>query len=228
MGHVPDWARGSMKKTAPSANTGIRQRPIFHSEVKGYADGGEVSNMTIPKARAGEATQQPSGATAFKVDMPQKVERYKITADGLEPAQPRPTPSQAQPASSSGKFGDAFAAARKSGLKEFEWNGKKYNTKLKGEDSSPSKKEPESTGSVVNGLRVDSARSSTKTGSVTNFGLDANKPSSLIKRKPDQTEKPKELSKLSRRPNKPADADDSPPRSVRELRPGYLHYGSKK
>lgn len=30
-------------------------------------------------------------------------------------------------------FKEAFAAARKSGKKEFSWNGKKYNTKLKEE-----------------------------------------------------------------------------------------------
>ena len=32
-------------------------------------------------------------------------------------------------------FKEAFAAARKSGKKEFSWNGKKYNTKLKEEVS---------------------------------------------------------------------------------------------
>jgi hypothetical protein len=30
-------------------------------------------------------------------------------------------------------FRSSFAAARKAGKKEFTWNGKKYNTKLKGE-----------------------------------------------------------------------------------------------
>ncbi len=34
------------------------------------------------------------------------------------------------------KFGDAFAAARKAGKKEFTWNGKRYNTKLKEETTS--------------------------------------------------------------------------------------------
>lgn len=33
------------------------------------------------------------------------------------------------------KFNEAFASARKSGKKEFTWNGKKYNTKVKGEDA---------------------------------------------------------------------------------------------
>lgn len=37
-------------------------------------------------------------------------------------------------------FGKAFRAARESGDKEFEYEGKKYNTKLKDEDSAPAKK----------------------------------------------------------------------------------------
>jgi hypothetical protein len=37
-------------------------------------------------------------------------------------------------------FGKAFRAARDSGDKEFEFEGKKYNTKLKEEDSAPAKK----------------------------------------------------------------------------------------
>lgn len=41
-------------------------------------------------------------------------------------------------------FGKAFRAARESGDTEFEFGGKKYNTKLKEEDSAPAKKaEPE-------------------------------------------------------------------------------------
>lgn len=37
-------------------------------------------------------------------------------------------------------FGKAFRAAREAGDKEFEFEGKKYNTKLKEEDSAPAKK----------------------------------------------------------------------------------------
>ncbi len=39
-------------------------------------------------------------------------------------------------------FKEAFAAARKSGKKEFTWNGKRYNTKVKGEGSSASSPRP--------------------------------------------------------------------------------------
>ena len=43
---------------------------------------------------------------------------------------PKPTtPKSTSPQS----FDSAFSSARKSGAKEFEWKGKKYNTKLKGE-----------------------------------------------------------------------------------------------
>ena len=38
------------------------------------------------------------------------------------------------------EFGRAFRAAREAGDKEFEFGGKKYNTKLKEEDSAPAKK----------------------------------------------------------------------------------------
>lgn len=38
------------------------------------------------------------------------------------------------------EFGKAFRAAREAGDKEFEFGGKKYNTKMKDEDSAPAKK----------------------------------------------------------------------------------------
>lgn len=44
--------------------------------------------------------------------------------------------------SDSGKtFKEAFAEARSEGKKTFEWNGEKYNTKLKEKESKPSEKE---------------------------------------------------------------------------------------
>lgn len=41
-------------------------------------------------------------------------------------------------------FGKAFRAAREAGDKEFEFGGKKYNTKMKDEDSAPVKKDEDS------------------------------------------------------------------------------------
>lgn len=46
-----------------------------------------------------------------------------------QPLPPKPAPAPAKPQT----FGAAFAAARKSGLKQFEYKGKKYTTELKEE-----------------------------------------------------------------------------------------------
>lgn len=50
MGHVPDWMRGSMKKTgAAPAKPGIVSRPIFHGEsVAMLADGGTAFDYDNP------------------------------------------------------------------------------------------------------------------------------------------------------------------------------------
>lgn len=57
MGHVPDWARGSMKKTGPSqSKPGIVSRPIFHGETKvaRLADGGTAFDYDNPGKVVGE------------------------------------------------------------------------------------------------------------------------------------------------------------------------------
>lgn len=53
-------------------------------------------------------------------------------------------------------FKEAFADARKEGKKVFEWNGKKYNTKLKGEDEPKQSKYKESS-TIEAGRREKSA-----------------------------------------------------------------------
>ena len=60
------------------------------------------------------------------------------------PAAAASKPAPAKPASSSAQtFGSAFAAARKSGVKEFEYKGKKYTTAMKGEAPRPAAKPAE-------------------------------------------------------------------------------------
>ena len=62
----------------------------------------------------------------------------------------KPTPAAAAPAP---KFGEAFASARKSGATEFEWNGKKYNTKVKAESpAAPAKSEAPAASSEGNDM----------------------------------------------------------------------------
>lgn len=61
-----------------------------------------------------------------------------------KPAAAASKPSTAKPAASSAQtFGSAFAAARKSGAKEFEYKGKKYTTAMKGEAPKPAAKPAE-------------------------------------------------------------------------------------
>ena len=58
-----------------------------------------------------------------------------------KPAAAASKPAPAKPAASSAQtFGSAFAAARKSGAKEFEYKGKKYTTAMKGEAPKPAAK----------------------------------------------------------------------------------------
>ncbi len=56
MGHVPDWARGNMKKTGSApAKPGTTSRPIFHSEkVAMLADGGTAFDYDNPGKIVGE------------------------------------------------------------------------------------------------------------------------------------------------------------------------------
>jgi len=61
-----------------------------------------------------------------------------------KPAAAASKPAPAKPAASSAQtFGSAFAAARKSGVKEFEYKGKKYTTAMKGEAPKPAAKTAE-------------------------------------------------------------------------------------
>jgi hypothetical protein len=61
-----------------------------------------------------------------------------------KPAAAASKPAPAKPAATSAQtFGSAFAAARKSGVKEFEYKGKKYTTAMKGEAPKPAAKPSE-------------------------------------------------------------------------------------
>lgn len=60
------------------------------------------------------------------------------------------------------KFGDAFAAARKAGKKEFTWKGKKYHTKTKEEMAkapTPAKRTTARPGSASGSTRGSSSSS---------------------------------------------------------------------
>jgi len=87
--------------------------------------GGSVAGQqraSRAKAAAAGSTSQFKGArdTAFK-----KAAAIK--------GSPVVGPKKASSGKGGGSFDSAFAAARKSGKKEFTWRGKRYNTKLRGE-----------------------------------------------------------------------------------------------
>jgi len=65
------------------------------------------------------------------------VPKYTPAAAASKPAPAKPAATSAQ------TFGSAFAAARKSGAKEFEYKGKKYTTAMKGEAPKPAAKPAE-------------------------------------------------------------------------------------
>lgn len=121
MGYKPDWQNGSMKKPAGhKCSPGTQSRELFHGAkmadggiLKGYADGGMPEPLREP-------TEADRGETSM-ADMPAL--REPTAADRGETSAPK-------------NFGAAFKDARASGAKEFEYQGKKYNTKLKEEAKS--------------------------------------------------------------------------------------------
>jgi len=134
MGYAPDWMRGSMKKatTGNSMNYGVQARPIFHSAqstVQAFADGGEADSMPVTMTKPAQPVALDSDPVA---------QSFPVRTDGVGTVASTPlteTSGSKLPTTQAktDKFGDAFAAARKGGLKEFTWQGKSYNTQLKGE-----------------------------------------------------------------------------------------------
>jgi hypothetical protein len=117
-------------------------------------------NQAVPKATASKpAPMSPAvAAMSSRVSAMQKEGFEKAVANAKNkpnmsplslvpkytPAAAASKPATAKPAASSAQtFGSAFAAARKSGVKEFEYKGKKYTTAMKGEAPRPAAKPAE-------------------------------------------------------------------------------------
>ena len=111
-------------KTGEAAKT---QKPIRIPTVKKDAPSKPAPQIvTKPSpsiAKAGSRTITPKGMTQGKLD-PKRVIKEPRTKDDTATA----TASKGKKLSG---FGTAFAAARKSGKKEFTYRGKRYNTKVK-------------------------------------------------------------------------------------------------
>jgi hypothetical protein len=135
-----------------------------YSSLKGAATRANAErrapNQAAPKATASKpAPMSPAvAAMSSRVSAMQKEGFEKAVANAKNkpnmsplslvpkytPAAAASKPAPAKPAASSAQtFGSAFAAARKSGAKEFEYKGKKYTTAMKGEAPKPAAKPAE-------------------------------------------------------------------------------------
>lgn len=130
MGYVPDWQRQSHAKAGaskPTNNNSIKSVELFHNApakmktVQRFADGSEGGVSNLPELREPTEADRAEPTTSTGANLPELRE-----------------PTAADRGEAPKKFGDAFKEARSSGAKEFEWNGKRYNTQIKGETSGKS------------------------------------------------------------------------------------------
>ena len=97
--------------------------PTIKKDAPSKLDPQIVTKPSPSIAKAGSRTITPKGMTQGKLD-PKRVIKEPRTKDDKATA----TASKGKKLS---RFGAAFAAARKSGKKEFTYRGKRYNTKVK-------------------------------------------------------------------------------------------------
>jgi hypothetical protein len=92
-----------------------------------------AKSSALPKDVGSTAKARKNVAAAAKAPKPD-LKGY-ITPGGAKPAAKAKAKSgsKAKAKGKTSEFGKAFAANRKAGAKEFEFKGKKYNTKQKGE-----------------------------------------------------------------------------------------------
>lgn len=97
----------------------------------GASGGGMLSrlSMVLPHLAAAAAGLSAGAAKAPGLTAEQRQEYYN-EAKGKRQMELRDQQMKAN----KGSFDDAFAAARQSGRQDFSWRGRKYNTKVKGED----------------------------------------------------------------------------------------------
>lgn len=90
---------------------------------------GALSRLAIPIAIAAEVMRAQPAGRGSELTARQKQEYY----DEAKAKRQMDLRNQ-QMSADKGSFDDAFAAARKAGRQDFSWRGRKYNTKVRGED----------------------------------------------------------------------------------------------
>ena len=86
-------------------------------------------SMVLPHLAAAASALNAGSAKAPGLTAEQRQEYYN-EAKGKRQMELRNQQLKAD----KGSFDDAFAAARQAGRQDFSWRGRKYNTKLRGED----------------------------------------------------------------------------------------------
>jgi len=74
---------------------------------------------------------RPTASGTLPASQARRVEAQRT--QGAEFARQERAARQGNKGRENSSFDDAFAAARKAGVKTFSWKGRKYNTKMKGE-----------------------------------------------------------------------------------------------
>lgn len=116
--------------TAPGTvtRTGASRAPAMQAQGMSRS----VGRLGIPLAVAAEVMR----ARPAKGDLPAS-EARRVAAQrdqGAEFSRQERVARQGNKGRESSTFDDAFASARKAGVESFSWRGRKYNTKLRGED----------------------------------------------------------------------------------------------
>jgi len=88
-----------------------------------------LSRLAIPLAIVAEVMRAQPAGQGSELTARQK-QQYYDEAKAKRQMDLRDQQMQAD----KGSFDDAFAQARKAGRQDFSWRGRKYNTKLRGED----------------------------------------------------------------------------------------------
>ena len=117
------------KATAPGTvtRTGASRAPALAAQ--GMSRG--VGRLAIPLAVAAEVMRARPAGGALPPSEARRVEANRT--QGAEFKRQERVARQGNKGRKNSSFDDAFAAARKAGVKTFSWKGRKYNTKMKGE-----------------------------------------------------------------------------------------------
>lgn len=115
-------------KNALRNNTDLRGRELRQAARRMVAGTGEYTQSSLPLTVARTAIQRDVNKAANRISAVTPIINPDTNSSGLasRPQYGAPTADL----TGAGSFGNAFALARRNGMKVFTWNGKKYGTKM--------------------------------------------------------------------------------------------------